>query len=143
VILHAGDLNSVAVLEELEAFAPVAAVHGNNDEPALVRTLPATTEIEIEDARVGLVHDGGRRAGREERLLAQFPGCDAVVYGHSHLPQVERVGRVWVLNPGSPTQRRRAPSRSMIVLEARGKKLRPRLVALTQANAGLAIRAHL
>jgi uncharacterized protein len=53
------------------------------------------------------------------------------VYGHSHLPQLERAAGVWILNPGSPTQRRRAPVRSLIVLEIAGKKLRPRLVELT------------
>ena len=101
---------------------------GNNDEPALARTLPETAIVAVEDARIGLVHDAGRRAGREARLVARFPGCGAVVYGHSHLPQLERAGDVWILNPGSPTQRRRAPARSLIVLEVAGKKLRPRLV---------------
>jgi uncharacterized protein len=109
----------------------VEAVFGNNDEPALVRTLPETTVAEVEDARIGLVHDAGRRAGREGRLVAKFPGCDAIVYGHSHLPQLERAGDVWILNPGSPTQRRRAPARSLIVLDVAGKNLGPRLVTLT------------
>ena len=128
LILHGGDVSTVAVLEELRSYAPVAAVHGNNDEPALVASLPAETTVEVGAATIGLVHDAGRRAGREARLLAKFPGCDAVVYGHSHLPQLDRVAGVWILNPGSPTERRRAPARSMIVLGADGKKLHPRLV---------------
>ena len=131
LILHAGDLSTVAVLDELRSYAPVEAVFGNNDEPALVRMLPETTVVEVEDARIGLVHDAGRRAGREARLLARFPGCDAIVYGHSHLPELERAAGVWILNPGSPTQRRRAPVRSLIVLEVAGKRLQPRLVTLT------------
>jgi uncharacterized protein len=130
LILHAGDLSAASVLDELRAHAPVVAVHGNNDEPALVAALPAETTVEVEEARIGLVHDAGRRAGRETRLLSRFPGCGAVVYGHSHLPQLELVAGVWILNPGSPTQRRRAPARSMIVLDVAGKKLRPRLVTL-------------
>ena len=128
LILHAGDLSTVPVLHELRSYAPVEAVVGNNDETALARTLPETAIVAVEDARIGLVHDAGRRAGREARLVARFPGCGAVVYGHSHLPQLERAGDVWILNPGSPTQRRRAPARSLIVLEVAGKKLRPRLV---------------
>jgi uncharacterized protein len=131
LILHAGDVNTVAVLREIGGHAPIEAVHGNNDEPALVARLPARTVVEVDQARIGLVHDAGRRAGREARLLARFPDCDAIVYGHTHLPQVDRVGRVWILNPGSPTQRRRAPHRSMIVLDVRGKNSRPRLVTLT------------
>jgi uncharacterized protein len=131
LILHVGDLSTVAVLDELRSYAPVEAVFGNNDEPALVRTLPETAVVQVDDVRIGLVHDGGRRAGREARLLARLPGCDAIVYGHSHLPQLERAAGVWILNPGSPTQRRRAPARSLIVLEIAGKTLRPRLVELT------------
>lgn len=131
LILHAGDFSAATVLEELRAYAPVAAVYGNNDEPALAAALPAETTIEVEELRIGLVHDAGRRAGREARLLAAFPGCAAIVYGHSHLPQLERVDGVWILNPGSPTQRRRAPARSMLVLEIAGKKLRPALVTLS------------
>ncbi len=119
------------MLDELRSFAPVVAVHGNNDEPALVAALPAESVAEVELARIGLVHDAGRRSNREARLLARFPDCDAVVYGHSHLPQLEQVDGIWILNPGSPTQRRRAPERTMIVLDVAGKKLRPRLVTLT------------
>jgi predicted phosphodiesterase len=75
-------------------------------------------------------HDGGSRAGREERLVRAFPGCAAVVYGHSHQPQVERHGAVWILNPGSPTERRRAPTRTMIELEIREGAVVPLLVDL-------------
>jgi len=121
LILHAGDVVTMAVLRELEAYAPVEAVFGNMDEPGLQAALPERRVVEIEGARIGLVHIPGPRAGREERLASSFPGCDAVVYGHTHQPQLERHQGLWILNPGSPTERRRAPSRSMIVLElARG-----------------------
>jgi putative phosphoesterase len=131
LIVHAGDLVSVGVLEELRAFGPpVVAVVGNVDEPSLHALLPERTEVEVEGVRIGVVHDAGPRAGREARLAAAFPGCAAVVYGHSHLPQVELHDGVWILNPGSPTERRRAPARSMIELEVAGGELRPRLVDL-------------
>jgi len=105
------------VLREIEAYAPVEAVFGNMDEPALQASLPERRVVEVEGARIGLVHIAGPRGGREERLASSFAGCDAVVYGHTHVPQVERHRGVWILNPGSPTERRRAPSRSLIVLE--------------------------
>jgi predicted phosphodiesterase len=65
------------------------------------------------------------------RRCTRFPGCDAVVYGHTHLPEVTRPGSVWILNPGSPTERRRAPNRTMIVLEVAENRLEPRLAELT------------
>lgn len=116
LILHTGDLTSREFLAELERLAPVAAVRGNMDEPPLRSELPERLEIEAEGIRVGLVHDGGSRAGREDRLRTWFPGCDVVAYGHSHLPEVSRVDETWILNPGSPTERRKAPEKTMIVL---------------------------
>ena len=117
------------MLRELEALAPVEAVHGNMDEPALQAALPERRVVDVEGARVGLVHVPGPRVGREERLVSWFPGCDAVVYGHTHVPQVERQHGIWILNPGSPTERRRAPHRSMLVLELAGS-VQPTLVHL-------------
>jgi predicted phosphodiesterase len=77
-----------------------------------------------------MVHIPGPRAGREARLLARFPGCAAVVYGHTHVPQVERDEGVWILNPGSPTERRSSPERTMLELTVTGRKLAPKLVSL-------------
>jgi uncharacterized protein len=131
LILHAGDLSAVSVLEELRALGPpVRAVYGNADEPALRSTLPQELVVEAEAARIGMVHIPGPAAGREERLVRRFPHCDAVVFGHTHLPVVERHGRVWLLNPGSPTERRRGPVRSFLLLRVTGRRLRPRLVEL-------------
>lgn len=130
LILHAGDLASVSFLEELRALGPpVEAVLGNVDEPALAALLPETRVVELEGRRIGMVHDGGPPVGRPARLLARFPGCDAVVYGHSHLPEVERVEGAWILNPGSPTERRRAPARTMIELGIGPRGLDPALVS--------------
>jgi uncharacterized protein len=126
VALHVGDVTAAAVLEELRAVVRVEAVHGNMDEPELKATLPERAVVEAEGLRIGLVHDPGPAQGRHDRLVEWFPGCDVVAYGHTHLPEVVQHGDVWIVNPGSPTERRRAPGHSLAVL-ADGK---PRLVAL-------------
>jgi putative phosphoesterase len=132
LILHGGDLLSVAFLEELRAFgAPVHAVHGNADEQALKELLPRELVVEAGSVQIGMVHNGGPGAGRPERLAARFPGCVAVVYGHSHQPEAVRAGETWILNPGSPTERRRAPERTMLELRIDGTKLLPKLVSLS------------
>jgi putative phosphoesterase len=132
LILHAGDVSSVAALEELQALGPpLVAVYGNADEPELRRLLPESRVVEVEQVRIGMLHKPGPRAGRDARLAARFPGADAVLYGHTHVPRAERVGGIWLLNPGSPTERRRAPSRSMLLVDVRGGRLDPQLVALS------------
>jgi putative phosphoesterase len=131
LILHAGDLVSVAFLEQLLAFGPpVAAVHGNIDEPALREVLPRQRVVEAAGARIGMVHIPGPKLGRAERLLERFPGCGAVVYGHTHVPELELAGDVWLLNPGSPTERRQAPVRTMLELTVEHAVIAPRLVDL-------------
>ena len=122
---------ALSVLEELRSLGPVEAVYGNMDEPALRESLPKERVVEVADTRIGVVHIPGPAAGREARLAARFPGCGGVVYGHTHIPQVERVGDVWILNPGSPTERRRGPVHSMLVLEVAEREIRPRLVLLS------------
>jgi putative phosphoesterase len=131
LVLHAGDFVSEEFLEELRGLGPpVAGVCGNMDEPALKASLPAQRFVEVGEIRIGMVHDAGPRAGREPRLAARFEGCDAVVYGHTHVPQVEQFHQLWVLNPGSPTDRRRQPVHTMLVLRIRGRRITPDLVAL-------------
>jgi putative phosphoesterase len=94
----------------------VVAVCGNMDEPALRERLPAQAVVEAEGLRIGVVHDGGQAAGRHERLVRWFPECDLVVYGHSHSAELAAHGEAWIVNPGSPTERRRAPSHTMAVV---------------------------
>lgn len=131
LILHAGDVVSTGFLDELRALGPpVRAVFGNMDEPALKQALPKELVVEAGAARIGIVHIPGPAAGREGRLLGRFPGCDAVLYGHTHVPQVVRVEGVWILNPGSPTERRRAPAHTMLELRFEGGALTPQLVVL-------------
>ena len=131
LILHTGDHSSLASLEQLRALGPpVHAVFGNVDEPALREQLPEELAVSMEGVRIGMTHVPGPLEGREERLLQRFPGCDAVVYGHTHAPQVDRRGAVWILNPGSPTERRRSPMRTMLELRIRGREIEPTLIRL-------------
>jgi putative phosphoesterase len=131
LVLHAGDFVSTGFLEELRGLGPpVEGVSGNMDEPALKAALPKQQVVEVGGLRIGIVHDAGPRVGREARLAARFEDCEAVVYGHTHVPQVERFQHLWVLNPGSPTDRRKQPVHSMIVLRLRGRRITPELVTL-------------
>jgi uncharacterized protein len=117
LIVHTGDFVSLAALEELRGLGRVEAVHGNMDEPALREALPARVVVEHAGLRIGVVHSGGPRAGREVRLRGWFPDCDLVAYGHSHQPEVVSYDGCWIVNPGSPTERRRAPAHTMAVVE--------------------------
>jgi predicted phosphodiesterase len=92
--------------------------------------LPDERVVEVAGARIGMVHIPGPRAGREDRLVARFPRCHAVVYGHTHVPDITRHRDVWILNPGSPTERRRALARAMLLLEIQAGRLEPRLLEL-------------
>ncbi len=106
------------------------AVRGNADEAALRASLPRELIVEVGEVRIGMTHVPGPRAGRERRLSTRFTGCAAVVYGHTHLPQVELVDEVWIVNPGSPTERRSASSRAMLLLEIAGERIQPELIEL-------------
>jgi uncharacterized protein len=126
VVLHVGDFTAASVLAELHELAPVEGVHGNMDDAELTATLPERLVVEVGGMRVGLVHDAGPATGRRERLQAWFPSCEVVAYGHTHMPEIACVDAVWTVNPGSPTERRRAPAHTMIVIRDR----RPELVQL-------------
>jgi uncharacterized protein len=123
LILHAGDFVSAGFYRELRRLGPLEAVHGNMDDDELMRTLPARRVVEVGEVRIGLVHEPAKLAGLE--------GCHALVYGHTHMPAISREGGTWFLNPGSPTERRRAPVRSMLLLRVNGKRIRPKLLELT------------
>lgn len=117
VILHAGDIVDTSVLDALASYAPVHAVLGNND-LSLVGVLPRTLEMELAGVRIGMIHDSGPRRGRPARLHRLFPAADIVVFGHSHVPVNEPgVAEQLLFNPGSPTERRREPHRTIGILE--------------------------
>jgi uncharacterized protein len=131
LLLHSGDVCTPGVWEWLGSLGPPAVgVLGNMDSALLEAELPVERVVEREGARIGMVHDAGAKAGRSERLRERFPGCDAIVYGHTHVPELARDDGVWILNPGSPTERRSAPRHSMLLLELEAGEIRPRLVDL-------------
>ena len=113
LIVHTGDFSERSVLERLQDLGRVVAVHGNVDSDELRRELPERITVDLGEVVLGLVHDAGPARGRIERLRREFPEADAVVFGHSHLPLHERDGGFQIFNPGSPTERRRAPHRTM------------------------------
>jgi uncharacterized protein len=136
VVLHAGDLVEDFVLELLAEHAPGAelkAVAGNNDPPALGDRLGHARVVEVEGVRLGLTHGHlGRGRTTPERARSVFADADppvhAVAFGHSHIPLVEQRDGVWLLNPGSPTDRRRQPAFSYVELTVTDRTLTPRLV---------------
>ena len=131
LLLHAGDFVTVEVLRELERIGPpLVGVHGNVDTAELRRLLPAERIVRVDDARIAMVHDAGASAGRLERLRRRFgDSADAVVFGHSHLPLHERATDGFqVFNPGSPTERRRAPAHTMGLAQVEGSSIEFRLI---------------
>ena len=128
VILHAGDVVEPGLLRELGAIAPVHAVLGNNDH-ALHGVLPETWSDIIDGVRIAMVHDSGARAGREARLHRRFPDAELVVFGHSHIPwNAAGVDAQHLLNPGSPTERRGQPHRTLAVVDTDAGRFTTRIV---------------
>jgi putative phosphoesterase len=130
LILHAGDLLEPSLLDEMALYAPVRAVKGNVDPPDL--DLPETLEFEFGGARVAMIHDSGRKEGRRKRLHRRFPDARAIVFGHSHIPFLEDEDGLLLLNPGSPTDRRRQPRHTFALLRAEEGSVRAEILALPQ-----------
>jgi putative phosphoesterase len=115
LIVHAGDLSTAGTLEQLRECGDVAAVHGNVDDATVRALLPRQRELKVGDVRLGIVHDAGPMKGRLRRLRKSFPEADAVIFGHSHIPLLERdpATDFQIFNPGSPTDKRRQPTHTM------------------------------
>jgi uncharacterized protein len=137
VILHGGDVTDPAVLDQLAAFAPVHAVLGNMDGPDLAAWgAPQRLEIEVSGVAVAMVHDGGQAQGRPQRLRRWFPAAELVVYGHSHAPEIVRVDDLTIVNPGSPTWKRRQPYPTFAVADLEPGRVDVRLVEILSALNG-------
>ena len=144
LILHAGDVCTARVLDELAAYAPVRAVRGNNDGPDVAAWgAPDTLELDLDGLRAAMIHDSGPAAGRPARMRRRFPGAELVVFGHSHIPLDSRSrprqagdGQAGdgqrIFNPGSPTDRRRQPRGTLGVLDVQdGELVCARIVPVT------------
>ncbi len=138
LLLHGGDLMTESVLDDLEALGPpVLAVRGNVDCAALRARLPEQRVVEACAVRIGMVHDAGPAQGRLERMRRRFGAeVDAVVFGHSHMPLHEERRGFQIFNPGSPTERRRAPGHTMGLARVESRRLAFELVALSGPEAG-------
>jgi uncharacterized protein len=130
LILHAGDVCTAKVLEELAGYAPVRAVLGNNDLAEVAGWgAPPTLEFDIDGLPVAMIHDSGQASGRLRRMRALFPAAELVVFGHSHIPLDASDASMRIFNPGSPTDKRRQPHRTLGVLEvADGRLIEARIV---------------
>src|SRR5262245_60892167 len=130
-ILHAGDFMEPSVLAELRALGPpVHAVAGNVDRPGLHVQLPVTRIVKAEGVRIAMLHDSGPAEGRFARLRRRFPDVHAVVFGHSHMPLLEARDGFAIFNPGSPTERRRAPHHTMGMATVEGERIEFELIEL-------------
>jgi uncharacterized protein len=124
LILHAGDVCTAAVLDELTAYVPVRAVVGNNDGPDVARWgAEPTLELDLAALPVAMIHDSGQAAGRLARMRRAFPAARLVIFGHSHIPLDQAGAGLRIFNPGSPTDRRRQPHGTIGVLRAESGEL--------------------
>ncbi len=121
VVLHAGDWVDEATLDAFEQRSRrLIAVAGNNDGPGLHARLPEVADAELAGLRVAVLHDSGPAKGREERMATRFPQCDVLVFGHSHIPwDTTAPTGLRLLNPGSPTDRRRQPACTYLTAQIR------------------------
>ncbi len=131
LILHAGDVTSGEILDELASFAPLHVALGNNDRPS-VAAWGALDEVhlDLDGIRMAMVHDAGPREGRDRRLRRRFPETDLVVFGHSHIPLDDHLGAMRLFNPGSPTWKRRQPKPTFGWIEVVAGRVRTRIVEL-------------
>jgi putative phosphoesterase len=130
-ILHTGDVVDAGLLDELAALAPLDGVAGNCDGWDVAARLPTEQTVQIPRLGVALLHDPGPEGGRRERLRARFPDARVVCFGHTHMPLSDDRDGLLLLNPGSPTERRRAPWHSYAELTiGPGDLLEARIVRL-------------
>jgi putative phosphoesterase len=133
LILHAGDVCTPDVLDELSGYAQVYVVRGNNDGPDVAAWgAPETVELDLDGVRLAMIHDAGPAAGRVRRMRRRFPDADVVVFGHSHIPLDLTEGGLRIFNPGSPTNKRRQPHGTLGLLDIEGGNLtQAQIIAVT------------
>ncbi|HSF47282.1 MAG TPA: metallophosphoesterase family protein [Burkholderiales bacterium] len=129
LILHMGDFTARFVAELFHEIAPFDTVAGNNDGEEIVHRFGRRKILEVSGARIGMVHGDGRGKSTLDRAIDAFSGerLDAILFGHSHIPYCQKHGPTWLINPGSPTDKRRNPAYSFGILEVREGNLNPTL----------------
>jgi uncharacterized protein len=132
LILHAGDVCTASVLDELSEYGPVRAVLGNNDTPDVASWgAEPTLELDVDGLRIAMIHDSGQATGRLQRMRRAFPQAELVVFGHSHIPLDQAGQGLRIFNPGSPTDRRRQPQGTLGVLRIEaGQLMEARIVGV-------------
>ncbi|WP_287154786.1 metallophosphoesterase [Candidatus Solincola tengchongensis] len=130
LIVHAGDLVDISVLDRLRELGTVVAVAGNMDYPSVRAVLPEARVVEVEGKRIGVTHGSGPPLGIERRVLSRFAGVDAVVFGHTHSAHLEERKGVLLVNPGTPNDRRFSRRLSYALLEVDEEGIRPEIVWL-------------
>jgi putative phosphoesterase len=132
IVVHAGDWIDDATLDLLESRSRVlVGVYGNNDGPELRERLPEIARLTLEEVDVAVVHETGAKQRRDERMDAAFPGTDLLVFGHSHIPwDTVAPSGMRLLNPGSPTDRRRQPVCTMMTVVIDGRRIDATLVPI-------------
>jgi len=133
LIIHAGDIVEMSVLEELRALAPVEAVAGNMDVSDALRILPHKKIISLGRHKAGLIHGKFKIDVQKEMIRREFGDVDLIVYGHSHTPFWGKIDGIYYLNPGSPTDTVYAPYNSVAVLEA-GDDLNAEIIRIDRAE---------
>ena len=130
LIVHAGDLIEMSVLDELGRLAPTRAVYGNMDRPEVRSVLPEQDVVTLEGKRIGVVHGWGPPMGSERRVMSRFTGVDVLVFGHTHKALGDERKGTLLLNPGSPNDRRFSDRLSYAVLDIESGEVKPRIVWL-------------
>jgi len=136
LILHAGDLEEITVVEELGKIAPVKAVHGNMCHADVIRTVPSILQIKIEDITVGLIHGDGGPSGYYERIISKFQRFsnnklpEIIICGHTHHPEAKILHEIQFINPGSPTDKYFAPYNTIALMQINKREFNFNFVTL-------------
>ncbi len=131
LILHAGDLSTLAALDQLSAYAPVEAVRGNVEQQEVIEALPFTRTLVVGGCEIGIVHILDERGEYLRNARREFPTARVVVFGHSHIPHNEDIGGVLLLNPGSATTRRGQPHCTVAILTIADGEPRAEIIPLS------------
>lgn len=133
MVIHAGDLNTVKLYDELEGWRPLVAARGNMDEVQLQSLLPEVAVVSVLGHSIGVIHGWGSPRGMVDKIASKVAGYDfdMVVFGHSHYPEITGRDRILFVNPGSPTNRRFAPYCACATVEVTEEEIgAPKVITL-------------